>query len=295
LPSEAVAALQDLLAALTSADNAVRSSAEASLNNEWVTKNPDILMVGLSEQMKTNPQDSSRSFAAVLFRRIASKSSPKQPAKTILMTLQPGTRNIIKSNLLTSFKEESEDPVRHKVADAIAEVGRYTVDAKDTWQEMLAVLFQASNSQEEGQRESAYRIFSAVPEIIGSQHGDVVRNVFKQGFEDTSKEVRIVAVGAFTAFYGSVGKAARASLQQLLPDVLNILPPLHTSQDSDGLTKCLGSLIELAEVSANGATDCSGAAHPICRELAKDVPERGSLRPRNGDPMLIPHDGCKSG
>lgn len=250
LPSEAVAALQDLLAALTSADNAVRSSAEASLNNEWVTKNPDILMVGLSEQMKTNPQDSSRSFAAVLFRRIASKSSPKQPAKTILMTLQPGTRNIIKSNLLTSFKEESKDPVRHKVADAIAEVGRYTVDAKDTWQEMLAVLFQASNSQEEGQRESAYRIFSAVPEIIGSQHGDVVRNVFKQGFEDTSKEVRIVAVGAFTAFYGSVGKAARASLQQLLPDVLNILPPLHTSQDSDGLTKCLGSLIELAEVSA---------------------------------------------
>lgn len=122
--------LQKLLTALTAANNEVRSAAEAALNNDWLGKNPDVLMIGLTEQTRFNPEDMARSFAAVLFRRLASKSSPQDATKTIYSVLRSSPRSQIKQNLLEAFRSESSDPIRHKISDAVAEIGRYTVGSK---------------------------------------------------------------------------------------------------------------------------------------------------------------------
>lgn len=45
-------ALGQLLQGLASSDNVVRSAAEEQLNNEWVAARPDVLLMGLVEQMQ---------------------------------------------------------------------------------------------------------------------------------------------------------------------------------------------------------------------------------------------------
>ena len=52
LPPEVGGALAILLQNLSSPDNQVRSHAEEQLNNEWFVARPDVLLMGLVEQMQ---------------------------------------------------------------------------------------------------------------------------------------------------------------------------------------------------------------------------------------------------
>lgn len=53
---------------------------------------------------------------------------------------------------------------------------------------------------------------------------------------------------AFSSFFRSVTKKSQSKFFSLVPDVLNILPPLKEADESDELSKAFISLIELAEV-----------------------------------------------
>jgi hypothetical protein len=63
-----------------------------------------------------------------------------------------------------------------------------------------------------------------------------------------SRQVRLAAVEAFASFFRSITKKTRPKYYQLIPDILNILPPIKESGDGDMLTKALISLIDLAEI-----------------------------------------------
>ena len=52
LAPEIQAALAQLLQALAAPDNDVRSRAEEQLNAEWVAARPDLLLMGLAEQLQ---------------------------------------------------------------------------------------------------------------------------------------------------------------------------------------------------------------------------------------------------
>lgn len=56
LPAEVQGALQQLLQALSSNDNVVRTQAEEQLNNDWTTNRSDLLLMGLAEQIQNNPE-----------------------------------------------------------------------------------------------------------------------------------------------------------------------------------------------------------------------------------------------
>ena len=128
---------------------------------------------------------------------------------------------------------------------------------------MLQVLFNASQSPDSGQREGAFRIFTTTPGIIEKQHENTVVAVFTKGFKDDevfvsdgnstfqyrliSWQVRISAMQAFASFFGAVSKKGQKKYYVLVPEILNILPPLKESGDSENLTKGLIALIELAE------------------------------------------------
>lgn len=53
---------------------------------------------------------------------------------------------------------------------------------------------------------------------------------------------------AFASFFRSITRKSQTKYYALLPEVLNILPPIKESGDSDDLTKALISLIDLAEI-----------------------------------------------
>lgn len=52
---------------------------------------------------------------------------------------------------------------------------------------------------------------------------------------------------AFASFFRSLNKKSQQQYYPLIPEVLNILPPIKDSQDSDDLSKALVALIDLAE------------------------------------------------
>ena len=56
----------------------------------------------------------------------------------------------------------------------------------ENWPELLQVLFVASQSQDAGQREGAFRIFTTTPGIIEKQHEETVLGAFTKGFEDNN-------------------------------------------------------------------------------------------------------------
>jgi importin-5 len=51
LPAEVHQALNQLLIGLQSPDNIIRTQAEETLNNEWVTPRPEVLLMALAEQI----------------------------------------------------------------------------------------------------------------------------------------------------------------------------------------------------------------------------------------------------
>jgi hypothetical protein len=161
LGPELHAALDQLLQGLQSPDNVLRTQAEAHLNDEWATSRPEVLLMGLSEQIEgaqveavcrprrlipwfplcvqaTLTRQQTRSFAAVLFRRISNRTR-KDPSSTeasavtkeLFMTLTPPQRGAIRGKLLQALSSESSSAVRNKTADAVAEIARqYTDDGK---------------------------------------------------------------------------------------------------------------------------------------------------------------------
>jgi|TARA_R110002003_G_scaffold115_4_gene9966 hypothetical protein len=61
LPAEVHTALAGMLQGLQSADNVQRTNAEQQLNEEWVAQRPEVLLMGLSEQIEL-AQDTSVRF-----------------------------------------------------------------------------------------------------------------------------------------------------------------------------------------------------------------------------------------
>ncbi|KAI9889153.1 MAG: hypothetical protein M1814_005744 [Vezdaea aestivalis] len=242
--------LTPLLQGLSSADNNVRTQAEQTLQSNWVDPRPELLLLGLVEQMR-GAQENVRSFAAVVFRRIASKTQKdpiKNETKELFLTLQSNHKTDIRAKLIECLTAETNKSVRKKTSDAIAEIARQYTDDEEPWPELLGALFTESQSADAARREGAFRIFATTPRIIEKQHEENVLNVFKQGFKDTENNVQIAAMEAFAAFFATIGKKAQAKYYSLLPELLNVMPPLKESQNQDQLSGALMALIDLAEL-----------------------------------------------
>lgn len=164
------------------------------------------------------------------------------------MTLAEGQQHAIRQILLTCLSKETVSPVRHKIGDAVAELARQYTESESPWPEVLGVLFQLSQSSEAGQRETAFRIFATTPGIIEKQHEEAVQGVFTKGFKDSEANVRIAAMEAFASFFRAINKKSQKKYYNSVADILNVLPPLKETGDSDNLSKALVALIELAEV-----------------------------------------------
>ena len=66
------AALAQLLQALSAPDNDIRSQAEEQLSTEWVGRQPDVLLMGLVEQLQEASDPTVSNAEAVLpYRQLA--------------------------------------------------------------------------------------------------------------------------------------------------------------------------------------------------------------------------------
>jgi importin-5 len=67
-----------------------------------------------------------RSFAAVIFRRISSKTRKNEKGETVEMfvSLSPEQARAIRQKLLETLGSEADRTVRNKISDAVADVAR---------------------------------------------------------------------------------------------------------------------------------------------------------------------------
>ncbi|KAI7778879.1 hypothetical protein LA080_001570 [Diaporthe eres] len=249
LPPEITAELGQLIQGLQSPDNSIRSQAEEALANNWTSTRPEVLLMGLAEHIAGSQDVQVRSFAAVIFRRIASKTRKNEQGQVVdvFISLAKEQALVVRQKLLETLVNESDKQVRNKISDSVAEVGRQYSDANEPWPELLTVLFQLSIAEDPGKRESAFRVFNTTPGIIEKQHHEAVGQAFTKGFKDESVGVRLAAMEAFASFFRSLNKKSQQQYYPLIPEVLNILPPIKDSQDSEDLSKALVALIDLAE------------------------------------------------
>ncbi|KAF4121613.1 importin-5 [Geosmithia morbida] len=249
LSPEIHAELTQLLQALQSPENAIRSQAEEHLQNNWTNTRPEVLLMGLAEQTQVIQDAGTRTFSAVLFRRIASKTRKVESGANLDMfiSLSAEQAHAIRQKLLETLGLETDRNVRNKISHAVAEVARQYTENNDPWPELLSALFQLSQAADPEKRDCAFRVFATTPAIIEKQHESMVLEAFQKGFNDDAVLVRLAAMEAFAAFFRTLGKKAQAKYYDLIPSVLNILPPIKDSQDSDDLSKALVALIDLAE------------------------------------------------
>lgn len=76
-----------------------------------------------------------RTFAAVIFRRQSSKPRKAANGQTqdLFLTLGEAEREAIRAKLLTCLAKETDNSVRSKVGDAVAELARqHTDEGEDT-------------------------------------------------------------------------------------------------------------------------------------------------------------------
>jgi hypothetical protein len=95
----------------------MKSCSKASLHHEPLSS--------FSSLMQT------RTFAAVLFRRISTKTrkdAVTNEAKELFSTLTAEQRLVIRQKLVTCLTTESVTDVRKKIGDAVAEIARQYTD-----------------------------------------------------------------------------------------------------------------------------------------------------------------------
>lgn len=273
LPPDINNGLIALLDSLSSADNSIRGEAEKTLDEHWSNKQQvEILLTFLAEQACTGQTEVLRSFAAVLFRRIAIKS-PKVSTKFTdrnIGIISEEARFQIREILLKGFINESSNQVRHKLSDAIAEVAKEYTEAGSDWDNLIPALFSAVSNGNSSIRESAYRIFSAAPEIIGQKYLNEVLPVFNQGFQDSDDDVRIASCTAFVEFFKELPKNVWGSLAPLLPNLLNSLPMFLENGEEMSLALVLESLIELVMVAPKMFKDMFPTIIQFCSAVAQN-------------------------
>ncbi|SMR60448.1 unnamed protein product [Zymoseptoria tritici ST99CH_1E4] len=281
LPAEVHTALGQLLGGLQSTDNGIRTQAEEALNTEWVSQRPDVLLMGLAEQMAGSTDEGTRAFAAVIFRRISTRTTKEAASgenKEIFLQLSHQSKQSVRSKLLECYAREDSKPVRNKLADAVAEIARQYTDetipspdgSRDTWPDLLNALYQASQSPDATMRESAFRIFETTPGIIEKQHEEVIIAVFQKGIKDEDMSVRIATMTAFSSFFQSLNKKSQLKYYGLVPDILGVLVPLKEGRQSEMLTKALMAVIELAEVASKAFKGVFGPLVTITIEMIAD-------------------------
>jgi len=234
-----------LLDNLMSLDNSIRQQAETT----YGTIPFEHKLIFLVKCMRnTTIPIASRTLALVMLRRLISTSVEEDWSR-----IDEQIKNTVKAELLTAVQQETDQSVRKKITDVIAELARFLIDEDGTnkWPEVLKFLFELSHSTNILLKESALNIFTSFPGIFGNQEThylQVIHQLLTQSLSDSDKKISFLAVKAITAFIKNHEKDTQVifSFRDCLPLVLkNVQESVVDNTDNEELQKCL---IEIAEL-----------------------------------------------
>ncbi|TPX30988.1 hypothetical protein SmJEL517_g05575 [Synchytrium microbalum] len=243
--SQLVQVLNKLVAEV---DNKQRAATEDELNNNWLHAQPGLLLSGLANILRSHPDPTMRSFAAIILRRCALRSPViSQDSLAYWLTVGDQVTSYVKTELLRSLAEEQEASVRRKVCDTIAEIVKYMLLKSLVWGELIEAVYQCTRAPTADHRESAMRILAAVPGLITSQEVEAVKNVFQTAFQDPNVDVQMTAFKAYVSYLLDTNAESRQAASSLIPTALSAM---HSALEAKAETQVMESLsyfIDLAE------------------------------------------------
>ncbi|GJJ16311.1 hypothetical protein Clacol_010608 [Clathrus columnatus] len=233
---ETMTVIKQILSNLICNDNELRSSAESAVN-EKLAETPDVYLLALVQLARTEPDEVMRSFSLVLLRRILFRALPNTSSTlrstriTLYDHLSEPTRTALERALLSALSHEPATSVRSKLADTITDLASASFERGRPWLALQAQSFSAAHDTDPRQRESAYRIFSNAPALMGDQQVDAIVRVLQRGLQDPeSLEVRHAALRASVAYLSSISPQTQAQAQALVFYMLDTLPSLPPSR-----------------------------------------------------------------
>lgn len=192
-------------------------------------------------------KEDARLMGAVLLRRLFASDFAEFYA-----SINPETQVQLKAQILFSIHQEISASLRQKICEVVAEVARNLIDddGNNTWPDVLQFLFQSANSQQPAMREAALRIFTAVPNVFGSQepqYQNLIHQMLMHSLEEgVAPEVQfqaVRAVGAYILFHEKDNNVFK-HYGDLLPRCLQIIAESIERQDDQTLLKLLIDLTE---------------------------------------------------
>ncbi|KAJ3084297.1 hypothetical protein HK102_000705 [Quaeritorhiza haematococci] len=254
---QVVTELVHLLAQLVTPNSEAIAAAENQLNNQWLANQPGHLLCGLAHLVARHQDWNIRAYAAVLLRRILQKvpptaqpesGSPADPANMITYWtfVTDDVRKYIQVEMLSALNTESVASVRRKIDDTISEICKSILIRNATWPELLEAVFQCTKFPSTEHRESAYSIIANVPNLIADQDVHAVKAVFVGAIQDPVQEVRLAALKAIVFFLLAANQQSRNAMADLVPQMLNLLPPILATQNEDAVVDAFTYFIDLA-------------------------------------------------
>ncbi|KAI8924999.1 armadillo-type protein [Entophlyctis helioformis] len=251
--------LAQLIAQLSTQDNAVRAAAEQQLNEHWLLNQPQVLLAGLAYLMVNHPDVEIRSLTSILLRRMALRARPAAPAPaeaagasvedvSNYVFVGEETRQFVQTQLLQALSNEANASVRNKICDTVSELASHMHDKGSYWSELVQASLHFASSPQPLLRQTTFQIMAGIPSLFVNESPATIRTIFVAGIQDADVEVRLAALRAAAYYLIDAEPSARDSMTDLVPLMLGTLPPVLADPNMElSATDAIGYLIELAE------------------------------------------------
>lgn len=276
LPQPSLDLLCKHLDGLSSDNLSIRKSTEEQFNSVWLEhRNSDKLLASLCQVLlkdsNSNEMVQRRILAAILFRRMAFKSSGEQNdtsdtsikmSNILWNTLNESSKKTCQASLLEAMYKDQNPQVKVYISDAIAEICRIIFITKEEWPELLTHLSQLISCPDENLHFCVLNILSTIPEIIAKAPQQLVQTIMtflvtKLNQSSTSRKDLIVKavdaiVNIFVESHKVIGgmQAMTTLIPMMWEAIQRSLSPINaTDQVLTWHKNAISSLIKLAESS----------------------------------------------
>ena len=236
--------MKQLLSALLSTDNDIRTKAEESYEALPIEQKVNILLGAISNVAEI-PEEG-RQLSAVMLRRLFSSEFEEFFGK-----IPEEQQRVLKEQIINCVQNEPNKNVRRKCADLAAEVARNLTDedGNNLWPEFLKFLFDMASSPTPEVKEVALHMFASVPGVFGNQEQqyiEVIKNMLASSLTDQNYDVRFGAVKASCNYLllHEKNTGLQKHFGDLLSPIMNVTVESVEKQDDDA---CLKSIIDVAE------------------------------------------------
>ena len=226
----ALAQYEQVVSALMSQDNAVRSQAEDAFNQ--LKQQPDVFFSGLIQLARQNANEQIRSLSAVLLRRVIGQTQPArdgEPAGVMARTSAP-VAQLVKQELLAGVQSEQVRHIRKKLCECVASLGAGLLGGAGEWPELLPFMLEGTRSGNPALHEASLIIFGALSEFFAETdgmkaHHSTLLSVFTASLRPEQEiTIRVAALKAVGSFLCALtDKASRKAFGDLAPFLLQTI------------------------------------------------------------------------